>query len=333
MKKFDYNQVVGHSLICQKLCQAVRTDRVVSAYLFSGSRGIGKKTVASAFTGALLCQSPHEGAPCGVCSSCRLLASGNHPDFIVTRAPADKKNIGIDLIRDQVIKEAYVRPFHSGRKVFLIENSELLTPEAQNALLKILEEPPVYAVFLLLSSASDQLLPPVLSRCLKLQFLPLPNALCHSYFSALSGDAERKELATAFSQGIIGKGLLMLTDDAYHKLYQETIQVLSAVTEKASGLAGVQQFFQQNKERIYDIIDFMLVFLRDCMRVTLSKNPKLICADHKTTIKAYTRTYSTGALIRITEAVINFRKRLLRNANHTAAGLELLTKMQEEMYD
>ncbi len=332
MKKFDYDVIVGHSLIQKKLRQAVEADRAVSAYLFCGNAGIGKKTVARAFVAALLCQSPVQGGPCHQCVSCRLLASGNHPDYLVLTIPEDKKTIGVELVREQIIKEAYVRPFHAGRKVFVIENSEALTVEAQNALLKILEEPPAYAVFLLLSPTPDQLLQTVLSRCLKLQFLPLNDSLCRDYFNRQEAEESRKELAASFSQGNIGRGLTILYDEEYYQLYQATLTQLASFPENRTALVDMQQFLVQNRERIDDVIDFMLIFLRDCTRYKLSQNPRLICADHKSAIERFTRTYSPGGLIRITDAVISFRKRLLRNASFTAAGLELLTKMQEEIH-
>ena len=94
----------------------------------------------------------------------------------------------------------------------------------------------------------------------------------------------------------------------------------------------MQQFFAQNRERIYDVIDFMLLFLRDSMRQKISKNPKLICTDMQSAVARFANAYSPGGLVRTMEAVITFRKRLLKNASFTAAGLELLTKMQEEIH-
>lgn len=333
MKKFDYEEIVGHSLIQKKLCQAVSCDRVVSAYLFCGSPGIGKKTVARAFAASLLCQAPHNGKPCHTCASCRLLASGNHPDLITLQAPTDKKSIGVEPVREQIVKEAYIRPFHAGRKVFIIESSELLTVEAQNALLKILEEPPAYAVFLLLAPSADQLLQTVLSRCLKFQFLPLSDDVCRSYFSKQEAENSRKELAATFSQGIIGRGLTILKDEEYYQLYQKTLAQLADFPSSSTALPRLQQFFIQNRERIDDVIDFMLNFLRDCMRQKISKNPKLICADNQATIERFANAYSPGSLVRMMEAVVNFRTRLSKNASFTVAGLELLTKMQEEIHD
>ncbi len=332
MKKFDYDVIIGHSLIQKKLRQAVEADRTVSAYLFCGNAGIGKKTMARAFAASLLCQSPIDGGPCHSCASCRLLASGNHPDYLVLEIPEDKKTIGVELVREQIIKEAYVRPFHAGRKVFVIENSEALTLEAQNALLKILEEPPAYAVFLLLSPTTDQLLQTVLSRCLKFKFLPLSDSLCRDYFNRQVAEEGRKNLAASFSQGNIGRGLTILYDEEYYQLYQTTLAQLAAFPENRSALVNMQQYFGQNRERIHDIIDFMLIFLRDAMRQKISKNSRLICADHKSSVERFAHAYSPGGLVRTTEAVLDFRKRLLKNASFSAAGLELLTKMQEEIH-
>lgn len=332
MKKFDYEEIVGHSLIVRKLRQAVTADRVVSAYLFCGSPGIGKKSVASVFAASLLCQSPREGNPCHTCASCRLLESGNHPDYITLSVPEDKKSIGVEQVREEIVKEAFIRPFHAGKKVFVIPNSEVLTDDAQNALLKILEEPPLYAVFLLLTPTADRLLQTVLSRCLKIQLLPLSDKVCHGYFDQQPGDSGRKELAASFAQGNIGKGLTMLNDEAYYQLYQETISELAAIPEDKGMLPRMQNFLFQHREQIDDITDFIMIFLRDCMRRKISNHTKMICTDRQTDIERFARAYSPGGLVRTMEAVVMFRKRLLKNANFTAAGLELLTKMQEEIH-
>ena len=333
MKRFDYALVTGHELICSGLKQAVRSGRTVSAYLFSGAEGIGKKTVSRVFSASLLCHSPKDGVPCLSCPSCRLLAADSHPDLIRLTAPVDKKSIGVETVREQIIREAYIRPFHSERKVFVIENGELMTPEAQNALLKVLEEPPSYAVFLLLATAPDQLLETVRSRCLKLQLLPLSHQACRTFFEAQAPADSRKTLAASFSQGVLGRGIKMLTDAEYYKLYQETVSQLSAFSHGGTALSDMQQFLTANRERIQDVIDFMLVFLRDVLRTGMSQNAPLICTDQKTAIEAFSRTCRWGGPMRMMDAVIRFRERLNKNASFAVAGLELLTSIQEEIHD
>ncbi|MGN1059606.1 MAG: ATP-binding protein [Clostridia bacterium] len=334
MKRFDYGAVTGHELICAKLRQAVAARRTVSAYLLAGPAGIGKKTLAYPFAAALLCEAPVDGGACLSCSSCRLLAADAHPDLICLEIPADKKSIGVEAVREQLIKEAYVRPFSSARKVFLIENGELMTAEAQNALLKILEEPPEYAVFLLLTTAQSRLLETIRSRCLKLQLLPLRDAQCRAYFQSFPhAPAERRALAAAFAQGNLGRGRKMLTDDGYYALYRDSIDRLIQLPRRPGALADIQQFWAENRENMEDIIDFMLVFLRDCLRTGIAGDPRLICADRQADVREFAALGSPGGLVRAMEAVIRFRERLQKNASFTAASLELLTRMQEEIHD
>ncbi|MBR6729156.1 MAG: DNA polymerase III subunit delta', partial [Clostridia bacterium] len=240
--------------------QAVKNKRTVSAYLLSGPAGIGKKTICRAFAAALLCENPIEGAACGGCVSCRLLAAESHPDLIRLGLPADKKSIGVELVREKLIKEAAIRPFTAQRKVFVVEAGEAMTPEAQNALLKVLEEPPQYVVFIILAAAQSSLLETVLSRSLKLQLLPLSATLCQSYFSQKTeGTPQRRELAASFCQGILGRGERMLTDDAFYELYQKTVAKLAQLPQSRAALSEMLQFLTENKGQIEDITDFMLL--------------------------------------------------------------------------
>ena len=334
MKRFDYKTVVGHKLICDKLKKSVASGRTLGAYLLSGPEGIGKKTVALPFAASLLCQSPKDGAACLSCPSCRLLAADSHPDLIRVRVPEDKKTIGVEQVREEILQAAFVRPFSSNRKVFLIEEGEALTVEAQNALLKVIEEPPAYVCFLILTRAQNELLETVRSRCLKLQLLPLSAKDCESYFASLSeGEPERRALAAAFSQGNLGRGKKMLVEEANFALYSETVDSLCALLAERDGLVDMQQFMVSHKDRIDDIVDFMLVFFRDCLRKTIDRSSRSICQDRAGDISACCARISAGGLVRAMEAVVSFRRRLQRNASFVAASLELLTQIQEETHD
>lgn len=334
MKRFDYASVTGHDLICKKLRHAVSQNHVVNAYLFAGAPGIGKKTVARPFAASLLCEQPKDGAPCGECTSCRLFAAGNHPDYKVITKPTDKKTIGVDLVREQIVKEVYIRPFTASRKVFLIENGELLTPEAQNALLKILEEPPEYVFFIIAADSQNHMLETVLSRSLKLQFLPLSASCCRSYFAKLpSGTPERRTLAAAFAQGNIGRGKKMLEDDAFYELYQSTAEQISRLPQDTSALLAMQQFLTANKEQIQTVVEFMLIFLQDALHQSLRIGAPLLCADRADAVNAFCSKADAGSIIRVTEAFVAYQNRLQKNANFTIAGLELLTRIQEEFHD
>ena len=334
MKRFDYKTIIGHELVCEKLQQAVKSGRTVSAYVLSGAAGIGKKTVCRAFTAALLCETPVNGNACGVCESCRLLAADSHPDCIHLLLPEDKKTIGVDLVRDVLIKEASIKPFTSGRKVFIVNDADTMTVQAQNALLKVLEEPPQYAVFILLSQNKEALLDTVLSRALKLQLLPLPLRLCEGYFKTEQDvDATRLAFVSRFCQGVLGRGKRMLGDDAYYDLYQSTVQQLASFHKSDAAFTDMQRFLTDQKEQVNDITDFMLLFLRDCLRMHTSGIEKMICIDHKTAVQQLSRALEPASFVRMMEAVIKYRERLQKNANFTAASLELMCVIQEEIHD
>ncbi len=334
LKRFDYNTVVGHNLICDKLQKSVAAGRSLSAYLISGPAGIGKKTLSMPFAASLLCQSPRDGKACLSCPSCKLLAADSHPDLFLIRVPEDKKSIGVEQVREEIIKEAFVRPFTSKRKVFIIEDGMALTTAAQNALLKVLEEPPEYVCFIILAENQNGLLETVRSRLLKFQLLPLSASACRDYFAGITeGEASRRAFAASFSQGNLGNGKRMLTDEDFYGLYTETVDKLASLMREKKALVDMHGFFTSHKEEIQDVIDFMLLFLRDCLRSSISHTARPICLGKEAAISACSALCGAGGFVRMMEEVIRFRERLQRNASFAAASLELLTQIQEEVHD
>lgn len=143
--------------------------RLSHAYLITGPDGSGKHQWAMALASALVC--PEKGSPCGHCPHCKKAAAGIHPDVMTLRPAEGKKEILVDQVR-QMRADVYVRPNEAGRKVYLIDPASALNPSAQNALLKVLEEGPVYAAFLLLSETAGVLLPTIRSRCEEIALIP-----------------------------------------------------------------------------------------------------------------------------------------------------------------
>jgi len=136
------------------------------AYIFAGEPGSGKKAAARAFAKALQCESETAEA-CGVCLSCRVFESGNHPDVFFVK-PAKTKSIGVDDVRSQIVLPMSEKPFRYRYKIFIV--AEPMTPQAQNALLKTIEEPAPFGIFLFLTESLELYLPTVLSRCAALKF-------------------------------------------------------------------------------------------------------------------------------------------------------------------
>ena len=166
-----FEGIVGQSRARQLLSRAVATEQVSHAYLFTGPAGIGKGSLARGFAKAVLCTAAPDNRPCGFCPSCRHFESGTHPDYLVI-TPPENGAIKIDQVRT-LISAMGNRPLEGGGRVCLIEDAERMTPDAQNALLKSLEEPEPGNVFILTADNPRKLLPTIRSRCQQLPLEPL----------------------------------------------------------------------------------------------------------------------------------------------------------------
>ena len=144
-----FKDIIGHKREIEHLEKAISTGKVSHAYIFSGEKGTGKLTLANAFAMALQCTGEGE-KPCGTCHSCHQAASGNHPDII--HITHEKPNsIGVDDVRDQLVGDVQIRPYNGKYKIYIMPDAEKMTVQAQNAILKTIEEPPEYAVIILLT--------------------------------------------------------------------------------------------------------------------------------------------------------------------------------------
>ena len=145
----SFKDVVGHKDIINYIRNAVQEDKVSHAYILNGERGSGKKMLAALFAATLQCEKGGPD-PCNVCHSCIQAESGNHPDII--RVQHEKPNtISVEDIRTQVNNDILIKPYQGPYKIYIISEADLMTPQAQNALLKTIEEPPEYAVIFLLT--------------------------------------------------------------------------------------------------------------------------------------------------------------------------------------
>ena len=163
----SFKDVVGHKDIINYIRNAVTENKVSHAYILNGERGSGKKMLANLFATTLLCEEQGPD-PCNACHSCHQAESGNHPDII--RVTHEKPNtISVDDIRRQVNEDIQIKPYQGPYKIYIIAEADLMTVQAQNALLKTIEEPPAYAVIFLLTENAEALLPTITSRCVMLK--------------------------------------------------------------------------------------------------------------------------------------------------------------------
>ena len=168
-----FSSVVGHASLIALLKKAVLGKRVPQSLLFAGPDGVGKRTVAVALAQAINCSKPTaDGDACGTCGACVRIAKGQYPDVVVVDKGGEA-SIKIQALRTRVLDAVGYRPFEGARRVFIIDQAEAMTDQAQDALLKTLEEPPSAAILILVSAFPDMLLATIRSRCRRLRFAPL----------------------------------------------------------------------------------------------------------------------------------------------------------------
>ena len=224
-----FGELLGNERLKENLSGSLRRDRVSHFYLIAGPAGSGKHTLARMLAAGLLCQGSD--MPCGQCPACRKVFAGTHPDFITVDDP-EKKTVPVDLIR-QARADIYIRPNEGKRKIYLFPRAQDMGVPGQNALLKILEEPPSYGVFLLLTDNPEKLLPTVRSRCTELKLLPLPDALLRRHLSQQFPEAEADAINAACSRsgGYLGQAIQLMEEGG--EIAPHVLMFVDALSNKA----------------------------------------------------------------------------------------------------
>jgi len=199
---------LGNEDLKARLSASFRNKRTSHCYLLCGPSGSGKRTLAKLLAAALQCTEPT--VPCGHCAPCRKVCNGTHPDVITVDDP-EKKTVQVDLIR-KARADMYVRPNEGNHKIYVIPRAQDMNDNAQNALLKILEEPPSYGVFLLLTDNAEKLLPTVRSRCVELRLGPVPEPQAMPWLAERFPHKAQADLQAAYrrSGGYLGQTAALL---------------------------------------------------------------------------------------------------------------------------
>lgn len=322
----NFGAVKGHEHIIKNLKSALKNGKTSHAYIISGPDGVGKKTVADAFARALQCEE-YDGDSCGKCVSCRSFDNGNHPDVFYV-VPTKTKSLSVDDIRDQLIKNSEIKQYKYKYKVFIVDNADTMTNQAQNALLKTLEEPPHYVVILLLAESIDSFLPTIISRCVNLKLNPLSAGEVKEYLvEKENADAEKADFYAEYSQGCIGKAVeLMQSEDFAEK--RKT--VLECIMEASDG-GVIEAMNSAKKLEAYKgdntVLDIAEMFFRDVLVYNTTKDKSLVIQkDLMDDIKKLSRKLSAEKIIVRCEAVTEAQKQLKANANYTLTMEVMLMK-------
>ena len=206
-----FETLLGNGQLKQNLAASLSRDHISHFYLISGPRGAGKRTLARSLAAAILCGEKNK--PCLRCAACRKVIGNNHPDVITVEDP-EHKTVAVKIVR-QFREDVFVRPNEAEHKIYIFPQE--LGLEGQNALLKILEEPPAYGVFILLTDNPAKLLPTVRSRCTELKLLALPPEILEPQLKKDFPQAPQEDIRAAMvrSGGFLGQARELLeTGDA-----------------------------------------------------------------------------------------------------------------------
>lgn len=326
----SFSAVIGHSGAKAHLQAALRSGQISHAYLIEGACGAGKRTISNAFIKALLCERGGEES-CGCCASCRSFDHDNHPDVKRIRAAQDRKSVSVRQIREELVQDISIRPYNSRYKIYVIEGADGLTPEAQNAMLKTLEEPPSYGLILLLAESAAAFLPTVLSRCVRIPLQPLDDSLVLQGLQRHGISGERARIAASFAQGSIGQALRLCSDETFEQARQALFQFLGQVPQLSplEVLRGTSLWDQYKSEQDA-LFSLMLIWYRDILVYQETQDPaQLLCTDQQETIRRLASCYTHRKLIQITDTVLDIHKKLGANANRDLALDCLLMQLKE----
>ncbi len=272
-----FEKIVGQESVKKLLAHALQQRAYSHAYLFEGPTGLGKEALAREFAAAILC--PSENPPCHTCHSCHQVAAGTHPELRIIQPedPEKDTSVSVEVIRT-MIKDIYLKPYQGDWKVYIIPRAEILTFQAQNALLKTLEEPPDHAVIMLTSSQPEKLLPTVLSRCQKANFRPVKRERIEKWLQEMYNLPQKQAYAlAAYANGTPDRAVKMLESESHRQQIQLFLTLTDTLSEgRLSPLLEAGEFLQQDKQKTLEVLSMWQAWIRDLQVISLGGEESLL---------------------------------------------------------
>lgn len=326
-----FSDIVGQEQLKEHLENAVRLNKVSHAYIINGERCAGKEFIAKIFAMALQCENRQDSEPCGECHSCKQALSGNQPDIIFLTH--EKPNtISVDDIREQINNDVAIKPYSSAKKIYIISEGEKMTIQAQNALLKTLEEPPEYAVIIILTENADMLLSTILSRCLLLNMKPVKDAQVKKFLMETMEIPDYKaDVCVAFARGNVGKARLLANSEEFDKVKEEALSLLKYIGDmEINEIVSAIKKINEYKFDVNDYLDILSIWYRDVLlfKATHDANGLVFREEIQAIRKVADKSTYEGIEI-IIEALEKSKQRLKANVNFDLTMELLLLTIKE----
>lgn len=318
----QFQDFYEQSASIESLQRDFQSRQFVHAYLFIGAEGVGKRSLARLCAQTLYC-ARKEANPCGMCGGCQRFAHGNHPDVFRVQP---EKSIGVEAIR-RMIADIQLRAFDDGYKVVMVEQAEKMTPQAQNCLLRTLEEPPPNTVFFLLSGARNAILPTLRSRCRIVTLAPLCVESLQNRLQSMGMAHERAVVVAPLAQGSVGRALAMEQDEGYWPLRTRVLRMLFEQAGSAALQAAAE--FKEEKARSEQILEVIETAFADALRLSVAGDARP-AQGYPLAWAQFASNIPQRALIRLLDCATQCKKMLAFHVSLQAALETLVINIAEE---
>ena len=340
----SFAEIVGQEDAKKLLKNAVMSGNHSHAYILSGEKGSGKMMLAEAFATMLQCENPSDNA-CMECHSCKQSLSRNNPDIIYVTREEGKANIGVDVVREKIVNDVDIKPYSNKYKIYIVDEAERMNQQAQNAILKTIEEPPEYAIIILLTANHNAFLQTILSRCVLIQMKSvdtesIKNILKNKYETV----DYQANMVASFAQGNVGKAIALATDSSFNDVKNRVVSLCKKAgkmeeVQIADEVKAIKEENDADKKNdnpdkfegfMDQMLDLITLWFKDVLlyKATMNDNLMLFKED-SFDIHQQANDCTYHGLNNIIDAIAETRARLNANVNFELTIMLLINAIKE----
>ncbi|MBE5852795.1 MAG: DNA polymerase III subunit delta [Lachnospiraceae bacterium] len=325
-----FQEIIGQEHIKEHFQKAIAEKKVSHAYIIQGERFSGKEFIAKIFTRALLCENGN-GDTCEECHSCKQALSGNHPDIIYV-SHEKPNSIGVEDVRRQINNDIVIKPYSSDYKVYIMNEGEKMTVQAQNAILKTLEEPPAYGVIIILTTSTDALLPTILSRCVVLNMRPVKDEQVKEFLvREMMLPDYKADICVAFARGNIGRAKMLASSEEFDNIRNEALSLVKNIRgmELHEVMKAIKRINEYQMD-VNDYLDVLSIWYRDVLLFKATNDVNhLIFKEEIQYIRKAANMSAYEGIEKVLEALDRAKSRLMANVNFDLTMELLFMTIQE----
>lgn len=327
----NWHDVIGQKQLVTNLQNAIAHQKISHAYIIQGEKYAGKKMIADIFARALQCET-NGNKPCNQCRSCKQAINRNHPDIIYVSH--DKPNvISVDNVREQINADIAIKPYSGPHKVYIVDDAQKMNQQAQNALLKTLEEPPEYAVILLLATNVEMMLQTILSRCVVMNLKAVSNDTIKQYLMEKVHIPDYlATVCASFARGNIGRAAQLAMNAEFEEMKNDVLFLVKNIQNmEFFQISNLAKKVDEKKYDLNDFFDLCMIWYRDVLFIKASNERKhIIFSEELSQLKKQADFYSFEEISHIITEIEHARSRWKSNVNLQLTLETLILNMQKE---